>query len=101
MSGEKGNMTQEQITAYQEVRKTLIERLRRLEIAGSLLDDMSLFQLMNLLWLMAGHVSYLGVYPNTCWTLEELFGKDALFDKPSEQRAQSAKIESESKPVVN
>ncbi len=53
--------TQEQITAYQEVRKTLVERLRRLEIAPALVDDMSVFQLMNLLWLMAGHVSYLGV----------------------------------------
>ena len=96
-------MSKEQITAYQEVRKTLVERLRRLEIAPALLDDMSVFQLMNLLWLMAGHVSYLGVYPNTCWKLEELLGKDALFDKPSEQRAQSAKIESEPKPepVVN
>ena len=52
--------TQEQITAYQEVRKTLVERLRRLEIAPALVDDMSVFQLMNLLWLMAGHVSYLG-----------------------------------------
>jgi len=45
----------------------------------------------------------LGVYPNTCWTLEELLGKDALFDKPSEQR--QTKFESEpkpeSKPVVN
>jgi hypothetical protein len=99
--GIEGNMTQEQITAYQEVRKTLVERLRRLEIAPALLDDMSVFQLVNLLWLMAGHVSYLGVYPNTCWTLEELLGKDALFDKPSEQRAQSAKIESEPKSVVN
>ena len=95
--------TQEQITAYQEVRKTLVERLRRLEIAPALLDDLSVFQLVNLLWLMAGHVSYLGVYPNTCWTLEELLGKDALFDKPSEQR--QTKFESEpkpeSKPVVN
>jgi hypothetical protein len=94
-------MTQEQMTAYQEIRKTLVERLRRLEIAPALLDDLSVFQLMNLLWLMAGHVSYLGVYPNTCWTLEELLGKDALFDKPSEQRAHSAKIASEPKPVVN
>ena len=94
-------MTQEQLTAYQEVRKTLVERLRRLEIAPALLDDMSVFQLVNLLWLMAGHVSYLGVYPNTCWTLEELFGKDALFNKPSEQRRTKSESDQKPEPVVN
>jgi hypothetical protein len=96
-------MTQDRITAYQEIRKTLVERLRRLEIAPALLGDMSVFQLMNLLWLMAGHFSYLGVYPNTCWTLEELLGKDALFDKPSEQRQTESESEptEEQKAVVN
>jgi hypothetical protein len=93
-------MNKDQLTAYQEVRKTLVERLRRLEIAPALLEDMSVFQLANLLWLMVGHLNYVGVYANSVWSLEEAIGKDALFDKPSEQRA-SAKIEATPKEVVN
>jgi len=91
----KGNMNQEQITACREIRKTLVERLRRLEIAPALLEDMSVFQLVNLIFLMAGFLNYTGTFTCTAWTLEEILGKNAFFDKPSEQRAQSAKIESE------
>jgi hypothetical protein len=94
-------MTQEQITAYQEVRKTLIERLRRLEIAPALLEDMSVFQLVNLLFLMSGFRKYTGTFTCTTWSLEEILGKDAFFNKPSEPTTQSAKIESEPKQVVN
>ncbi len=90
-------MNQAQITAYEEVRKTLIERLRRLEIAPALLEDMSMFQLVNLIFLMAGFLNYTGTFTCTAWTLEEILGKDAFFDKPSEQRARSVKIESEQK----
>jgi hypothetical protein len=91
----------DQLTAYQEVRKTLVERLKRLQVAPVLLEDMSVFQLVNLVFLMAGFLNYTGTFTCTAWTLEELLGKDAFFDKPSEQRAQSTKIEATPKEVVN
>jgi hypothetical protein len=85
-------MTQEQITAYQEVRKTLVERLRRLEIAPGLLEDLSVFQLVNLIFLMAGFLNYTGTFTYSAWTLAEILGKDGFFDKPSEQRAQRSNL---------
>jgi len=94
-------MNKDQLIAYEEVRKTLVERLRRLEIAPALLEDMSVFQLVNLIFLMAGFLNYTGTFTCTAWTLEEILGKDLFFDKPSEQRAHSAKIESgqKSEPI--
>jgi hypothetical protein len=93
----RGNMNSEQITAYQEIRTSLIDRLKRLQIAPALLEDMPVFQLVNLIFMMAGFLNYTGTFTCTAWTLEEILGKDAFYDKPSEQRAQSAKIESEPK----
>jgi hypothetical protein len=85
----------EQTIASREIRKAMVERLQRMEIAPALLEDMSLFQLLNLIFLMAGFRNYTGTFTCTSWTLEEAFGKTAFYDKPSEQRAQS---ESETKP---
>lgn len=81
----------------------MVDRLRRLEIAPALLEDMSLFQLVNLIFLMAGFLNYTGTFTCTSWTLEEVLGKNAFFDKPSEQRAQSAMIEPgpKSEPVIH
>lgn len=85
----------EQTIACREIRKVMVERLQRMEIAPALLEDMSLFQLLNLIFLMAGFRNYTGTFTCTSWTLEEILGKTAFYDKPSEQRAQS---ESEPKP---
>lgn len=95
-------MTEDQKAAYKEIRGTLVERLKRLQIAPALLEDASIFQLVGLLHLMVGHLNYIGVYTTTCWTLEQIVGKDAFFDSPSEQAA-SAKLEEAKVPmsVVN
>jgi hypothetical protein len=79
-----GEVLTDQQIAYREIRAATVERLKRLQIAPKLLEDMSLFQLIGLLQLMAGHFNYLGTYTSTCWTLEEVVGKALLFDKPSE-----------------
>ncbi len=80
-------MTEDQTKAYKEVRSTLIERLKRSQIAPAMLEDMSVFQLVNLVFLMAGFLNYVGTFTCTAWTLEELLGKDAFFGKePQRQR---------------
>jgi hypothetical protein len=92
-------MDKDQLTAYLEVRKTLIERLRRLEFTGTMLDQLdklSTFQLVGLLWLMAAHCGYLPGYVMAVRTLEELFG-DIIYDKPGQD--EPPKVE-EPKPSV-
>jgi len=86
-------MDKDQLIAYQEVRKTLIERLKRLQVAPALLEDMSVFQLVNLVFLMAGFLNFTGTFTCTAWTLEELLGKDAFFDnRVSKEQAQRLKL---------
>jgi len=83
----KGNMNPEQITAHREVRKTLIERLRRLEFTGTMvnqLDKLSTFQLVSLLHLMVGHLNYVPTYTIAVRTLEDLFG-EIIWEKPGEE----------------
>jgi hypothetical protein len=96
-------MTEDQKLALTSVRNTLIERLKRLQIAPALLEDASVFQLVGLLHLMVGHLNYVGVYSTTCWTLEQILGKDLFFDSPSElskAAIEESKTE-ELKPMVN
>ena len=96
-------MTEDQKLALTSVRNTLIERLKRLQIAPALLEDASVFQLVGLLHLMVGHLNYVGVYTTTCWTLEQILGKDFFFDSPSElskATIEESKAE-ELKPMVN
>jgi hypothetical protein len=92
-------MNKDQLIAYQEVRKVLIERLRRLEFTGTMLDQLdklSTFQLVSLLYLMAGHCNYLSTMTISVRTLEELFG-DIIWDKPGQE--EPPKVE-EPKPAV-
>jgi hypothetical protein len=96
-------MTEDQKLALTSVRNTLIERLKRLQIVPALLEDASVFQLVGLLHLMVGHLNYIGVYSTTCWTLEQILGKDLFFDSPSElskATIEESKAE-ELKPMVN
>lgn len=79
--------------AYREIRSTLMERLRRVQIAPGLLDDLSIFKLIGLLHLMTGHVGYMPTYVNVCWTTETILGKDLFYDSPSELKAAAEKPE--------
>jgi len=80
-------MNPEQMKAYKEVRKTLIERLQRWEFSGMCdqLEKLSTFQLVSLLHLTAGHVNYLPTFTIAVRTLEELFG-EIVFEKPGEEQ---------------
>jgi hypothetical protein len=80
---------------YQEVRKTLTDRLTRMSFTDEMLEKMSVFQLVSLLHLMAGHLNYLPTYTIAVRTLEEIFG-DIIWEKPG---AEEPKIE-EPKPVT-
>jgi hypothetical protein len=68
-------MDKDRLATYQEVRKTLIERLTRLSFTEPILEKMSVFQLVSLLQLMAGHLNYLPTYTIAVRTLEEIFGE--------------------------
>jgi hypothetical protein len=57
---------------------------------------MSVFQLVSLLQLMAGHLNYLPTYTIAVRTLEEIFG-EIIWEKPG--REDDPKIE-EPKPAV-
>jgi hypothetical protein len=91
----KGKMDQDHLRTYEEVRKTLIERLTRLSFTETMLEKMSVFQLVSLLHLMAGHLNYLPTYTIAVRTLEEMFG-EIIWEKPG---GEEPKIE-EPKPAV-
>ncbi len=88
-------MNKDRLATYQEVRKTLIERLTRLSFTETMLEKMSVFQLVSLLHLMAGHLNYLPTYTIAVRTLEEMFG-EIIWEKPG---GEEPKIE-EPKPAV-
>jgi hypothetical protein len=87
-------MDQNRQATYQEVRKTFIERLTRLSFTEEMLEKMSVFQLVSLLHLMAGHLNYLPTFTIAVRTLEEMFG-EIIWEKPGGE----PKIE-EPKPAV-
>ena len=98
-------LTKDQQLALQEVRKAICDRLKTFCFTDEMLKDKSVFQLLNLLQLLIGHRNYLGMFSHTCIVLEELFGADALWDKPavepkSEEEKDQHPLE-ERKPVVH
>jgi hypothetical protein len=95
MRPEREKMDQNHLQTYQEVRKTLIERLTRLSFTDTMLENMSVFQLISLLHLMAGHLNYLPTYTIAVRTLEELFG-EIIWEKPG---GEEPKVE-EPKPAM-
>jgi len=91
------NLTKDQQLALQEVRKAMYERLKYFNFTDEMLQDKSLFQMLNLLQLLLGHRNYIGMFSHTCIMLEELFGGDAFWDKPFV----APKSDIEPQPVVN
>jgi len=85
----------------QKVRESLYYRLSNFDFSEDQLRDKSVFQLVNLVYLFAGLLNYLGCFTTTCRTMEELFGTDGFYvrtDKP-----ENLVVDSEPKPktVVN
>ena len=65
------------------MREALYERLSNFDFTKDQLKDKSLFQLVNLEFLVVGHRNYIGHYFNTWETLQQLFGQ-SIYDKPCE-----------------
>ena len=87
-------MTAEQQTAFNEVRFAICLRLKNgYCFTDSILESLSLFELLNLLMLLSGGRGYLGLFTATWTALSEIFGDDLLQEKP--------KLPEEQKPVVH
>jgi hypothetical protein len=68
--------------AFAEVRKELTTRLiRTWSFTEADLAPRSIYQLVTLIHLLAGHRNYVGQHTVTCYTLERIFG-DAIYDEP-------------------
>jgi hypothetical protein len=65
----------------ERVRQSLYDRLLRFDFTPEQLEDKSLFQLINLVYLFAGHLNYLGTFTCTCRTLEEILGEQGLYGR--------------------
>jgi hypothetical protein len=78
-------LTNEQKIALTSVRSNLIERLRGLDFDPALLENLSLFELVNLLFLCIGSTNYLGTFTGTCRALQDLFSWEVMSEKPSSE----------------
>ena len=94
-------LTKDQQLALQEVRKAMYDRLKNFSFTEAVLKDKSIFQLLNLIQLMSGHRNYLGMFSHTCIVLEEIFGADAFWDKPPNEKKEIEPGEREQKAVIN
>ena len=99
-------LTNEQQLAFNEVRGAIVLRLKNgYCFTGEMLQDKSMFQLLNLLMLVSGARNYLGLFTATWGVLDELFG-DAVQDKPfvepnTDEEKDHVKQSQERKPVVH
>src|SRR5215470_11840017 len=87
--------------AFAEVRKELTSRLiRTWNFTEADLAPRSVYQLVTLIHLLAGHRNYVGQHTVTCYTLERIFG-DAMFDEPViEPKPETEPETADAKPAV-
>ena len=74
----------------------MCDRLKTFCFTDEMLKDKSIHQLLSLLHLIVGHHNYLGMHTQTWIVLEEIFGADAMWNKPEPEPAPA-----EQKQVVN
>jgi hypothetical protein len=89
--------------AFAEVLKELTTRLiRTWNFTEHDLAPRSLYHLVTLIHLLAGHRNYVGQHTITCYTLERIFG-DAIYEEPLIEPKPEAEPESSAEPtqVVN
>ena len=79
---EMETLTPDKQLALAEVRKAMCERLKNFAFTEDMLKDKSVFQMLNLLQMLLGHRNYFGMFSHTWIILEELFGVDAILDRP-------------------
>lgn len=92
------DLTPDKQLALVEVRKAMYERLRNFAFTEDMLKDKSVFQMLNLLQLLLGHRNYFGMFSHTWIALEEIFGVDAILDRPVKL---PEPVSAEEKVVVN
>jgi hypothetical protein len=83
--------------SVEKVRQTLYDRLLRFNLTPEQLEDKSLFQLVNLVYLFAGHLNYLGCFTTTCRTMEEILGEQGFYSR-IEKPEHIVREENEPKP---
>jgi hypothetical protein len=72
------------------VRNEITERLsRNWDFSEEQLADVSIFQLVNLLMLLAGQYGYIGQFAPTIYALRQTLGDDQVFGRPSELQAKA------------
>jgi hypothetical protein len=77
-------LTTEQALAFREIREAMVERLKRgYSLTGEMLRDKSMYQLLTLIQLLAGHRNYVPMFVPAWIVLEELFGEEAIMSKPA------------------
>ena len=86
---------------YAVIRERLTERLSRQIGESDRFRNMSLYQLIGMLHLIAGHINYL-----PCWTVavrsvEELVGEDRLYRRPDHETNPPAQEEPRPTEVVH
>jgi hypothetical protein len=80
-------LTKDQQLALTEVRKAMCDRLKTFCFTDEMLRDKSIHQLLTMLHLMVGHRGYIGGHFQTWIALEEIFGTDAVWNKPEPEPA--------------
>jgi hypothetical protein len=87
--------------AFAEVRKELTTRLiRTWNFTERDLAPRSVYQLVTLIHLLAGHRNFVGQHTVTRYTLERIFG-DAIYDEPLIEPKAEPESSAEPKQVVN
>ena len=87
--------------AFTEVRKELTARLiRTWNFTESDLAPRSIYQLVALIHLLAGHRGYVGQHTTTAYTLERIFG-EAIYEEPLIEPKAEPESAAESTLVVN
>lgn len=92
-------LTKEQQLTLAEVRRVMYARLKHFSFTEEMLQDKSLFQLVTLVFLLVGHLNYIGTFTCSCRTLEELFG-DMIYDRV-EKPENIVTEANEPKPLIN
>ena len=95
------NQTEFNAVALVEVRKELTARLiRSWNFTEADLAPRSVYQLVTLLHLLAGHRNFVGQHTVTAYTLERIFG-DVIYEEPLIESKPEAEAEAaDAKPAV-
>lgn len=70
--------------AFRCLRQAMYDRLSLFSFTQDMLESRSVFQLLCLLQLLAGHRNWIGQFTDTVWALDQIFGYDAIREELKE-----------------